>query len=59
MEDVRLAAAPVLALMGLGAEQVGAVHVGDLGRAEIGLEQRTQVADMETGRGRRPGGFRR
>ena len=59
VEDIRLAAAPVLALMGLGAKQVGAVDVGDLGRAEIALEQRTQVTDVKTGvvRGRR--GFRR
>ena len=54
MKDVRLTAAPVLALVRLGAEQVGTVDLGNLRRAQVRLEQRAQVADVETGvRGRR------
>ena len=48
MEDVGFAAAPVLALMGLGTEQVGAINLGDIARLEIALELHTQVGDVET-----------
>jgi len=42
----------------LGTEQVGAINLGNLRRAQVRLEQRAQVTDMEAGvRGRR--GLRR
>jgi hypothetical protein len=54
VKDVRLTAAPVLALVRLGAEQVGAIDLGNLRRAQIRLEQRAQIADVKAGvRGRR------
>jgi len=54
VENVGLTAAPVLAFVRLGAEQVGAIDLGNLRRAQVRLEQRAQVADVETGvRGRR------
>ena len=58
MVDVRLAAAPALAGVRFGAEEIGAVDVGDVARLKVGFEDGTQIADQQAlgaprGRGRR------
>ena len=59
MVDVRFAAAPALARVGLGAEEVGAVDVGDVPRFKIGFEEGAQVADQEALRAGRFGARQR
>lgn len=65
MVNVRLAAAPVLAGVGFGAEEIGAVDVGDVARLKVGFEDGTEIADQqalgtggERGRRRVRPGFR-
>ena len=55
VENIGLAGGAHLALMGLGAEQVGAVDVGYVLGLKIGFQNRAQVADLEPLRGRQRG----
>jgi len=47
MVNVRLAADALLPVMGFGAEQIGAINVGDVFRFEISFEKRAQIADLK------------
>ena len=44
--DVGLAADALLPVVGLGAEQVGAINVSDVLGFQVGFEDRAQVADL-------------
>ena len=55
MKNIGLASGANLPFMGLGAEKVGAIDVGDVLGLEIGFQKRAQVGDLKPLSGRRRG----
>ena len=58
MINVRFAGGAQLPLMGLGAEQIGAIDVGDVLGLEVGFQKRAQVGNLKPLPVRRRGGRR-